>query len=233
MMFRAGCLAGLTAFAALLFSASTAAAACERYPTVAEEFAAADYVFMAQVTSGQMQRTADDPEGFDGVEYRLQPLKVFKGQPPQDLMVYSENSTGRFPMAVTGWYLVFVGPAYGVGFAEPPRIERAISNCGHSFLLNSVPFALELPPTDLAFDQLMAMAPEINALVERAEGCLHFQGEEPYDEYRRGDIARALMDLRCDTLEEEVASTRVLFEGAPEAQARLDGAMDGDTLPPS
>lgn len=226
-------LISLPAFAAMLSFASTATAACERYPTVAEEFAAADYVFMVQVTSGRMDRTPADPEGFDGVEYTVQPLKTFKGEPPPELLLYSENSTGRFPMAVAGWYLVFVGPAYGVGFAEPPRIERAVSNCGHSFLLNSVPFALERPPTDLTFDQLMAMAPEISALVERAEGCFHFQGEEPYDEYRRGDIARAIMNLRCDTLGSEVASTRARFDGAPEAQARLDRAMEGDTRPAS
>lgn len=231
-MIRAGCLAVLSALAALLFSASAATAACLRYPTVAEAFAEADYVLMVQVTAGRLERLAEDPEGFDGVEYTLQPLTTFKGEPPQDLRVYSENSTARYPMEVTGWYLVFVGPERPVGFAEPSRIERTISNCGPSLLLNSVPRALETPPTSLKFDQLMALSPEINYLVERTEGCLHFGGEEAYDEFRRGDISRALADLRCDRLEEEVASTRARFDGAPEAQARLDRAMNGDTLPP-
>lgn len=159
-MARSGLLASLMAVAALLLSASAASAACERYPTVAEEFAAADYVFVAQVTAARMDRTPDDPEGFDGVEYTLRSLKTFKGDPPQDLLLYSENSTARFPMMVTGWYLVFVGPPYAVGFAEPSRQERAINNCGHSFALNTVPRALEGYPAEMTFEQVMALEPK-------------------------------------------------------------------------
>lgn len=217
----------LAALAAVLFSASTAMAACERFPTVAEEFAAADYVFVAQVTAGRMDRTPADPEGFDGVEYTVQSLKTFKGEPPEDLRLYSENSTGRFPMEVAGWYLVFVGPAYGVGYAEPPRIERAISNCGHSLALNTVPLALQSFPAEMSLGQILALSPSITALVERAEGCLHFAGEEPYDDARRADIAQALTELGCDTLEQEAAFQRARFDGALEAQARLDTALDG------
>lgn len=228
---RAGLPAFLLTLAGLLFSASAAAAACERYPTVAEEFAAAEYVFVAEVTAGRMDRTPADPEGFDGVEYTVQPLKVFKGEPPSDLLLYSENSTGRFPMAVTGWYLVFVGPPYGVGFAEPPRIERAVSNCGHSLVLNSVPLALQAYPAELSLGQILALAPGLNELVERAEGCVHFAGEEPYDDARRADIEQALTELRCDTLAKDAAFERARFEGAPEAQARLDQAMDGWSEP--
>lgn len=221
------CLAGIMAFAALLFSAPAAMAACERYPTVAQEFAAADYVFVAQVTAGRMDRTPADPEGFDGVEYTVESLRTFKGEPPKDLLLYSENSSGRFPMEVTGWYLVFVGAPHGVGFAEPPRVERSVSNCGHSLALNTMPLALQAYPTDLSLDQILALSPAITELVERAEGCIRFAGEEPYDEARRADIGRALADLRCDTLKWDAAFERSRFEGAPEAQARLDRAMEG------
>lgn len=221
----------LAALTALLFSASTAVAACDRYPTVAEEFAAADYVFVAQVTAGRMVRTPADPEGFDGVEYVVQSLKTFKGEPPEELLLYSENSSGRFPMEVTGWYLVFVGPAYGFGFTEPYRIERAISNCGHSLALNTLPLALQNFPQDSSLDQILAVDPSVTDLVERAEGCIHFAGEEPYDEDRRADIERALTELRCDALQREATFERARFEGAPAAQARLDTALDGWSAP--
>jgi hypothetical protein len=228
---KSGFFVGIAAVVACLFSASAAAAACDRYPTVAEEYAAADYVFVAQVTSGRMVRTPDDPEGFDAVEYTVQSLKTFKGEPPEELLLYSENSSGRFPMDVTGWYLVFVGPAYGFGFTEPYRIERAISNCGHSLALNTLPLALQNFPQDLSLDQILAVDPSVTDLVERADGCIHFAGEAPYDEDRRADIDEALTELRCDALTRDAAFERTRFEGAPEAQARLDTALDGWSAP--
>lgn len=231
-MRHTGLLTTVVALATLLLSAPAAIAACERYPTVAEAVSEADYVFVAQVTAGRMDLSAAEPGEFDGVEYTVRSLRAFKGDPPDDLLLYSENSSGRFPMAIAGWYLLFVNAPYAQGFATPPRVERAVSTCGPSFALNTVPLALQSPPTDLSFDQLMAFAPPITALVERAEGCTHFSGEEPYDEARRAQIEDALADLRCETLEQEIAGTRARFDGAPEAQARLDRAAQGDTTTP-
>jgi hypothetical protein len=157
-----GLLASLMAVGVLLLPASAANAACERYPTVAEELAEADYVFVAQVTAARMDRTPDDPEGFDGVEYTVRSLQTFKGDPPEDMVLYSENSTARFPMMVTGWYLVFVGPPYVTGFGDRAGQKRAINNCGHSFALNAVPRALEGYPTEMTFEQVMALEPREN-----------------------------------------------------------------------
>ena len=147
------------AFATALLGASGAKAGCERYPTVAEEFAEADYVFIARVTAGRMDWSTTEPGEFDGIEYTVQPLKAFKGEPPAELLLYSENSGGRFPMMVGGWYVLFVGQPYEMGFASPGRRERAISTCGHSFALNAVPLALEAYPDDLTFEQVMALEP--------------------------------------------------------------------------
>lgn len=144
---------------ALCGMSSQARAACERFPTVQEEFAGSDFVYIARVTSARMDWSTVEPDEFNGVEYLVQPLKVFKGEPPAELLLYSENSSGRFPMMVTGWYMLFVGPAYEMGFDEETRRERAISYCGHSFALNAVPLALEPYPTELTFNQVMSFAP--------------------------------------------------------------------------
>lgn len=134
-------------------------AACLSYPTSAEEFASADYVMMAWVTGARMDRLPNEREEFDGIEYTIEPLKVFKGEPPPAMVVYSENSTARFPMMVSGWYLVFIGPEHDVGLQTPPRRARSIGACGNSFTLLSVPLALQAPPTELTFEELMALAP--------------------------------------------------------------------------
>lgn len=148
------------AIVALTGPSSQARAACERFPTVEQEFAESDFVFIARVTSARIDWSTVESGEFNGVEYIVQPLKAFKGEPPDDLLLYSENSSGRFPMMVTGWYVLFVGPPYETSFGGETRRERAISNCGQSFALRAVPLALEPYPTDLSFEQAMSFAPE-------------------------------------------------------------------------
>ena len=143
----------------LMGMVSQAEAGCERYPRVEEEFAEADFVLIGLVTSARMDWSTAEPREFNGVEYTVRPLKVFKGEPPADVLLYSENSSGRFPMMVTGWYVLFIGAPYEVGFGDETRRERAVSNCGHSFALRTVPMALESSPTELTFEQAMALAP--------------------------------------------------------------------------
>lgn len=139
---------------------SQARATCERYPTVEQEFAGSDFVFIAWVTSARMDWSTTEPDMFNGVEYVVRPMTTFKGEPPAELLLYSENSSSRFPMMVTGWYMLFLGPAADMGFGDETRHARAISNCGHSFELRSVPMALEPYPTELTFEQVMSLAPD-------------------------------------------------------------------------
>lgn len=141
---------------------SHARANCDRYPTVQEEFAESDFVFIAQVTSARMDWSATEPDEFNGVEYVVRSLKAFKGEPPAELQLFSENSSSRFPMMVTGWYMLFVGPDRQMGFGDESRLGRAINSCGHSFTLLSVPLALEPYPTELTFDQVMALASNLD-----------------------------------------------------------------------
>lgn len=135
-----------------------ASAHCDSYPTPADEFGSADYVYLAQVVSARLDRP-DPEDGFDGIEYEIEPMKVFKGAPPASLVLYSENTSARFPMEVSGWYIVFVGPERTVGFRSPTRTARYLSSCGNSFALNELPYALQAWPDDLTFDQIMSAAP--------------------------------------------------------------------------
>lgn len=49
---------------------------------------------------------------------------------------------------------------------------------------------------------------EVAAHIDRAEGCLHWAGEEPYDAARRKQIESALARLRCSTLERDGAALK-------------------------
>lgn len=148
----------LLAILLLLAAPATAFAYCERYPTPAEEFAEAEYVYLAQVVSAKLDR-GYEAGFFDGIEYVVEPITIFKGEPPAALTLNSENSSARFPMAVSGWYLIFVGPASRIGFQNPSRIERALNSCGNSFAVSEVPMAPQGPPETLTFEQLMGLAP--------------------------------------------------------------------------
>lgn len=221
--------AAMIAGVAALLTATAAWAYCETYPSVAEELAEAEFAGLVFVSGARVVRAADDPEGFAGVFYTLEPLVAFKGAKTPAFEVFSENTTGRFPMSVTGVYMVFVPPAHESwtdGVAGP---MRTINSCGVSFAVTgiSLAFGPEAPQGDLP--SIMARSPEISELVERAEGCGHFAGEEPYDDARRAQIEAAVADLRCSSLSREAAFTRPRFEGSPEAQARLDRALEGWT----
>lgn len=41
---------------------------------------------------------------------------------------------------------------------------------------------------------------DVQALIDRALGCQHWTGEEPYDEARGHEIETALTELKCDVL---------------------------------
>ncbi|MFN2507830.1 MAG: hypothetical protein ABR589_03560 [Chthoniobacterales bacterium] len=59
----------------------------------------------------------------------MEVVDVLKGTPPQRVRLYSENSSGRFPMRV-GWrYLIFAAPASFEGIRGQ---QLAINKCGNS-----------------------------------------------------------------------------------------------------
>ena len=56
----------------------------------------------------------------------------------------------------------------------------------------------------------------------RRANCNHFGGEEPYDADRRREIAAALKDLRCETIEAEAIFLRRHFAARPETLAVIE-----------
>ncbi len=94
----------------------------------------------------------------------------------------------------------------------------------------STPAAVE--PADESQEALMqqerqaqlarAAADPVVGVIERAELCLHFGGEEPFDDARRAQINRAFTDNRCDTV---VADGDALKASRPQDAARIDAAL--------
>jgi hypothetical protein len=95
----------------------------EPMPSVREEAASSDYVLTATVIS---QRLAPAIGGaLKGWSYRLHPLRVFRGRGLTGRDVFTENSSGRFPLEVGKQYLLFA--------TAEDQLE--ITNCGHSGLV--------------------------------------------------------------------------------------------------
>ncbi|MBV8744774.1 MAG: hypothetical protein JO134_06995 [Xanthobacteraceae bacterium] len=69
---------------------------------------------------------------------------------------------------------------------------------------------------------------EVGNLVSRREQCHHWAGEEPYDKARAKQIDRAMVQLKCDRIEQEVDAMRAKYANDARVQAVLpkDGAFE-------
>lgn len=65
---------------------------------------------------------------------------------------------------------------------------------------------------------------DVGAYMDRAEGCWHFAGEEPYDAARRAEIDRALTELRCTRLKEDATALRRKYARSAPVLDALDAA---------
>lgn len=99
-----------------------------------------DLVFVGRVVAEQKIHEA--PGGFfDGIEYQLSVVEPLRGKPKALVHIFSENSSGRFPMMVGNSYLVFTSITPGT-FAGNPVFT--ISYCGNSGEVKSKVKALSL-----------------------------------------------------------------------------------------
>ena len=104
---------------------TTASAWCpDPKPSVGEEAAGSDYVLTAIVV-GQRE-VPEKGKSYDGWSYRLRPTRVFRGRALSGSEVFTENSSGRFPLEVGKEYLLFATRN------TEGRLE--FTNCGHSGL---------------------------------------------------------------------------------------------------
>jgi hypothetical protein len=106
---------------------TSAEAYCDKYPTVEEEFRSSNIVVI-----GTVIRSTDifDSDGFiSGTFYSIRVSEVLKGRPGKTVDLYSENSSGRFPMDGRVSYLVF---AYKGVFEGVKGSHLAVDSCGNS-----------------------------------------------------------------------------------------------------
>lgn len=114
---------------ALLFSVPAALGFCPQPdPTVACEFLNSDAVFVGTVTS--VRAVPARGEYLGGWVYTLTVEELFRGPRANTLDVFTENSSGRFPLEVAKRYLLFADEVTG-------RFE--ITNCGNSMLVSRSP----------------------------------------------------------------------------------------------
>jgi hypothetical protein len=109
-----------------LCSAIASAACPNGYPNVRKEYAGSKFVLTAKVV--KERRTPGGTDGYflDGSTYRVMPIHVYKGTVNGRMDLFSENSSGRFPMQPGSEYLLFVYEDHG---------RFSVDNCGNSDLI--------------------------------------------------------------------------------------------------
>jgi len=95
------------------------------HPSVSVEFHTSVAVFMGQVVDSAADSASKD--WLDGTTYTVQVDEQLRGSLPSMVKLFSENSSGRFPMQIGGKYLLFIYQLLG---------RFAVDNCGNSGLLS-------------------------------------------------------------------------------------------------
>jgi hypothetical protein len=93
------------------------------HPTVQAEYRLRNSVFVGTVISEHNESAEEKYFDQDGVTYTVKVDEVLRGRPPKTVLLFSENSSGRFPMQVGTKYLLFVYRDHG---------RTMVDNCGNS-----------------------------------------------------------------------------------------------------
>jgi len=124
----------IAVFLALLAMQSSALAAClSGNPTVRAEFEASPIVLIGRVLSENPVPATKDY--FEGEAYFIAVKEVLRGRAGKTISLFSENSSGRFPMKVGASYLLFLHKELGLW---------QVDNCGNSGLLSKSIAALDI-----------------------------------------------------------------------------------------
>jgi hypothetical protein len=99
------------------------AACLNGYPTVQSEYELSYGVFLGTVISAQDVPPLEKYFDQDGVMYMVRVDEVLRGRLAKRVRLFSENSSGRFPMRVRIKYLLFVYRDHG---------RTIVDNCGNS-----------------------------------------------------------------------------------------------------
>ena len=112
----------------LLISSTCAWAVCVDGPlSLKKEFSSSGFVMTVLVESAHRVPDSKDGYYFAGTNYKLKTLETFKGNAPSTILVFNENSSGRFDMEPHQKYLLFIRKEHG---------RFRIDNCGNSGRLN-------------------------------------------------------------------------------------------------
>jgi hypothetical protein len=116
----------MSAVRALLLTGTTVHAVClNSHPSVAKEYKAAKAVVAATVVAERLIPSAE-ADFYDGTIYRIRVDKAFRGSLGDSAEIFSENSSGRFPMTVGAKYLLFI---------HTGTAGMRVDYCGNSGLL--------------------------------------------------------------------------------------------------
>ena len=122
----------------------------KNYYSVRKELGRSKYVVVARVEAETwldedgkpkaleppFQNGAPRPWGFDpysGAQYKIKVLKSYKGKAPQQLTLFSENTTARFWLNRGEVHVFFISPEV---FDSPIGSQLTIDTCGNSGELN-------------------------------------------------------------------------------------------------
>jgi hypothetical protein len=91
------------------------------HPSLEQEYQSSKTIFVGRVASEEF--TPESKNYLDGTTYSVHVEEVLRGSPAKIVKLFSENSSGRFPMQVGAAYLIFV-------HKELDRLK--VDNCGNS-----------------------------------------------------------------------------------------------------
>ena len=95
--------------------------------SVPAEFARSTVVAVGRVVSERQVHEQAELDVLDGTVYTLRVQETLRGQPSRTISVFSENSSGRFPMLKGQAYILFL-------YAQSGRLSA--DNCGNSGLVS-------------------------------------------------------------------------------------------------
>ncbi len=90
-------------------------------PSLEQEFQGATMVFVGRVDSEEF--TSESSNYLDGTTYTLHVEEMLRGSRQKTVRIFSENTSGRFPLQVGASYLIFA-------HKELDRLQ--VDNCGNS-----------------------------------------------------------------------------------------------------
>jgi hypothetical protein len=117
--------AGALCVAVFSFQCAGAHAVClNGKPSVEHEFRESSIVALGVARAARDVSVPDDAEGIDYTIYTVRLTRSFKGMPAgRTIHLFSENSSGRFPLDPGVPYLLFIGNS---------KDGLYVSNCGSS-----------------------------------------------------------------------------------------------------